>query len=247
MITTRTGPLLKVMTVMVQGGGGGGSNYSPKKPAVKAPKRPAPLKQPSYGITGVKATPKKNYSGSTKKSYKAPSRSYSSGKSYSSKSYSGGGSSSSVGSSATGRISAAAPKPPSLADYLGTDSAFVQQKAALAKAMSDYKAQQGQSQTQYLTGYTGDLDTLGKNRTSSLGDLENDYAGRGLLQSGLYADSMSDMNTDYDKRQSALEQAKAAFLAQLSGDLTNFTSEQDLTLARAKQEAAARRTAQYGI
>jgi hypothetical protein len=123
----------------------------------------------------------------------------------------------------------------------------MQQSAALQKAKQDYLAQQGQSKTQYMTNYTGDVDTLKKNRTESLGDLENDYASRGLLQSGLYADSMSDMNTDYDKRNSALEQAKAAFLSQLANDLTNFSSEQGLTLTKAQQEAAARRAAKYGV
>lgn len=233
--------LTKVSMVMVAGGGGGGGSTPHYAPY--------PKKKPTYGNAPVSFSAPKN----------KPPRGVSSGGSggrsgggHSSGggggSYSGGGGGgSSLGSSATGRVSAAAPKPPSLNDYLGTDSAYMSQKSALDKAMADYKAQQGQSQTQYLTGYAGDLDTLGKNRTSSLGDLENDFAGRGLLQSGLYADSMSDMNTDFDKRQSTLEQAKAAFLAQLSGDLTNFTSEQGLTLTRAQQEAAARRAAQYGI
>lgn len=108
-------------------------------------------------------------------------------------------------------------------------------------------AQQGTAKTQYLTSYAGDVDTLKGNRTNALSDLENDYASRGLLQSGLYADSLSDVNTDFDKRQSALEQAKAAFISGLSGDLTNFQSEQDLTRQKALQEAAARRAAQYNL
>lgn len=218
---------------------GGGAARRPA--AVKAPAKKKGG-EPKVGIRPFTVTPKA-----------APRRSsYSGGSSGGSRGgggggYSGGGGGSYLGSSSTGAISRAAPKPPSLADYLGTDSTFMQQKSALQKAKADYMAQQGQSRTQYMTGYAGDLDTLKKNRVSSLSDLENDYAGRGLLQSGLYADSMSDMNQDFDKRTGSLEQAKAAFLAQLASDLTNFNSEQGLTLTKAQQEAAARRAAQYGI
>jgi len=121
------------------------------------------------------------------------------------------------------------------------------QQSALEKAKADYLAQQGKTKTQYETSYTGDLATLGENRTAALADLENDYAGRGLLQSGLYADSLATTNNDWNKRQSALEQAKAAFLSGLTDDFTNFSTEQTLTLQRAQQEAAARRAAQSGI
>lgn len=164
-------------------------------------------------------------------------------------SYGGGGGG--VGSNRSGHISSFAapappPAPPSLEQFSAKDSTYQNQLSALKKALADYMAQQGQAQTQYLTGYTSDLDTLKQNRTQGLGDLENDYASRGLLQSGLYADSLSDLNTDYDKRQSALEQAKAAFLANQGSDLTNFKSEQQITQQRALQEAAARRAAQYG-
>ena len=163
-----------------------------------------------------------------------------------------GGGSGGVGSNALGHISSFSappppPAPPTLDQFSAKDSTYQNQLSALKKALADYMAQQGQAKTQYLTGYTGDLDTLKQNRTQGLGDLENDYASRGLLQSGLYADSMSDLNNDFDKRQAALDQARAAFLANQGSDLTNFKSEQQITQQRALQEAAARRAAQYGI
>lgn len=218
----------------------GGTRYrgtaQKRKPAVRSRGSNSFLK--GVGISGIRAVPR----GSS--SNRGVGGGSGGGRTYNRR---GGGGWSGVGGNSSGRIAPKAPKPPSLKDYLGTDSTYMQQSAALQKAKQDYLAQQGQSRTQYETNYAGDLDTLKTNRTQSLGDLENDYAGRGLLQSGLYADSMSDMNTDYDKRTSALEQAKAAFLAQMAGDLTNFTSEQGLTLTKAQQEAAARRAAKYGV
>lgn len=228
-----------------KGAGGVGGVY---KPAVTAPSRPSPRKPPSYGVIGFQASssiPRLPSSGARTTSYSAPRvapRSYSGG--------SGGG----VGSSRTGGISNFAPAPPpkppappSLGAFSAKDSTYQSQLSALKKALADYMSQQGNSKTQYLTSYAGDAKTLGENRTQGLGDLENDYASRGLLQSGLYADSLSDLNADFDKRQAALDQARAAFLQQQTGDLTNFKSEQQLTQQRALQEAAARRAAQYGL
>lgn len=226
-------------------GGGGASNFSfKKKSAVKAPSAGPTL--PKY--TMPRTSVKKPTVRATPKPRRAPApvpRSYGSSSGGSSR---GGGS---LGSSRGGQISYSTPppppKPPTLADFLKTDSTFSMQQSALEKAKADYLAQQNKTKTQYETSYTGDLSTLGENRTAALADLENDYAGRGLLQSGLYADSLATTNNDWNKRQSALEQARAAFLSGLTDDFTNFSQEQTLTLQRAQQEAAARRAAQLGI
>lgn len=164
--------------------------------------------------------------------------------------YNGGGGGG-VGTNRTGGISnfappPAPPAPPNLEAFSAKDSTYQNQLSALKKALADYMAQQGQGKNQYLTSYASDAKSLGENRTQGLDDLGNDFASRGLLQSGLYADSLSDLNSDFDKRQAALDQARAAFLAQQGSDLTNFKSEQQLTQQKALQEAAARRAAQYG-
>lgn len=231
-----------------EGGGGGGvytggrdsfGRAKTKKPMVArsampnvgaAPRRKDPAGFPNWRASG----------GGGRASRSTPRRSYGGG---------GGG----VGTNRTGGISnfaptppAPPPAPPSLEAFSAKDSTYQSQLSALKKALADYMAQQGQGKNQYLTSYAGDAKTLGENRTQGLDDLGNDFASRGLLQSGLYADSLSDLNSDFDKRQAALEQAKAAFLAQQGSDLTNFQSEQQITKQKALQEAAARRAAQYG-
>lgn len=232
----------------LQGGGSGGGGYRPtfkKKAVVKAPSAGPTLPKYTMPRTTAKKPVVKAKAAPRRSAPPAP-RSY--GSSGSGGSSSRGGS---LGSSRGGQISYSTPppppKPPSLADFLKTDSTYSMQQSALEKAKADYLAQQGKTKTQYETSYTNDLNTLGENRTAALADLENDYAGRGLLQSGLYADSLATTNNDWNKRQSALEQARAAFLSGLADDFTNFSSEQTLTLQRAQQEAAARRAAQSGI
>jgi hypothetical protein len=103
------------------------------------------------------------------------------------------------------------------------------------------------AKTQYNTGYAQNTDTLKKSLADSLTGIQDDYASRGLLTSGLYADAMSDTNSDFAKRQAELDQARAQYLSGLSSDLTNFKSEQEIAMEKAKQEAAARRAAQYSL
>lgn len=233
----------------IAGGGGGGGSASgagvfKKKGGVKAPS-PGPT-LPKYTNPyggGAKPLVKPKGGGGKAKSGGGYGGGGSKGKG--SSGYAGGGS---VGSTSGGSVSYGKPaKPPSLASFLGTDSTYVQQKSALEKAKADYLAQQGKSRTNYETGYAVDLDTLKNNRVAAMADLENDFAGRGLMNSGLYADSQATANNDWDKRGSALEQAKAQFLEGLSGDFANFSEEQLLTLQRAEQEAAARRASKYGV
>lgn len=158
----------------------------------------------------------------------------------------------SVGRNNMGRVAPiAAPKPPpappSLDVFLGSDSAYIRQQSALARALADFKAQQASQTTQYQNQYGQNLGDLTKQRTNAFGDLENDYASRGLLKSGVYGTAYSDLENDYKSRQTALDSARAAFLANQGLDLKNFSTEQGLTLDKAKQDAIARRAAQYGL
>lgn len=205
------------------GGGGGGKNHL--LPFTAPPVR--------AGVTGITAVPKTRAAG----------MGYSGG----------GGAGGGTGSNSSGYIGnlaapvQSAPPPMSLDDFVAQDTAYQSQLAALSKAFTDYQSQQGQAKTGYLTNYGTDRDALERNRVNAMSELENDFASRGLLQSGLYADSRADLTGDYDRRNAALEQAKAQYIAGLTNDLSNFQSEQDLTKQRALQEAAARRAAQYGV
>lgn len=210
------------------GGGGGGKNHL--LPSVTAPITAPPVRA---GVTGITAVPKTRAAG----------MGYSGG----------GGAGGGTGSNSSGYIGnlaapvQSAPPPMSLDDFVAQDTAYQSQLAALSKAFTDYQSQQEQAKTGYLTNYGTDRDALERNRVNAMSELENDFASRGLLQSGLYADSRADLTGDYDRRNSALEQAKAQYIAGLTNDLSNFQSEQDLTKQRALQEAAARRAAQYGV
>ena len=226
----------------MQGGGSGSLKRRPPA-AVRAPGGPTGTGgyKPKVGPSGIVAVPK------------TPPVAYGSaggsGGSYGG--YSGGGGGG-LGSTSGGQITTSAapkppPRPPSLADFLQSDATYQQQVSALDKARADYLAQQNKSRTSYLADYTGDITKLGQNRKDALMSLEDDFASRGLIRSGLYADNMADVNKDFDTKQADLDKAKADFLAGLASSLANYDSEAAINRTKAKNDAAARRAAGFTI
>lgn len=136
---------------------------------------------------------------------------------------------------------------PSLEDFLGSDETYKTQKTAIDNAIADYLAQMQQQQGNYEGDYQNQLRDLGTARTQGLEDLTDDFAGRGLLRSGLYADADSDLRTDFTRRETDLGADRTKFLGDLETGKTNFTREQQLTEQRAKADAIARRAAMYGL
>jgi hypothetical protein len=117
----------------------------------------------------------------------------------------------------------------------------------MKKAMADYLAQMNSQRQQYEGQYGLNAQELGKQRTTGFGDLENDYASRGLLQSGVYGKAYADLENDFKRRQTDLDTGRTNFLANLASGQKNFTTEQQLAMEKARQDAIARRAAQYGI
>jgi hypothetical protein len=132
-------------------------------------------------------------------------------------------------------------------DYLKLDPTYKAQSAALTKARKDYVAQQNTAKTGYLTNYSYDTNSYNRNRKAAVGDNQNDYAARGMMNSGLYADSIAKQGNEWDQKKAQIELAKRQYLAGLKSDLANFTTQQQLTNTQAEQEAAARRALRLGI
>jgi hypothetical protein len=65
--------------------------------------------------------------------------------------------------------------------------------------------------------------------------------------SGLYGKDMTNLVGDYARRQSDMDTAKSNYMANLATDMANYQDQQQLTSTKAKQDAIARRGAQYGI
>lgn len=170
--------------------------------------------------------------------------------------YSGGGYGGGVGSNSVGNISSVAPPapapppppaPPSIDQWLSTDNVYKQQTDAAHKALQDYMAQMAGQQNQYGVQYAANAGDLADQRKLAQIDTENDYAGRGLETSGLYLKALADLKNSYDKRQSALDAGRADFLSNLQSGLTNFEGTQQVNANQYRNDAIARRAAQYNL
>jgi hypothetical protein len=110
--------------------------------------------------------------------------------------------------------------------YLGSDTTYQSQLAAINKALADYQAQMGADANQYQVAYGQNVHDLGVNRDKSIYDNTNDFAGRGMFHSGLYGKASGDIVNDYTNQQM---------------QFGNYNAEQALAQQRAKQEAINRR------
>lgn len=153
----------------------------------------------------------------------------------------GGGGSSGVGSNAFGQVSTKPAPIASTSAFLGGDSTYQGQLSDYQKALSDYQAQQNTQRTQYEGQYATNAKQLGQDRTQAEGGLTDDYASRGLANSGLYGKAFSDLESQYDQRQTDLDTGKATFLQGLADALNNLKTTQQSDITKAKQDALARR------
>lgn len=190
---------------------------------------------------------KKKSSGGSSKNYGYSKSNSGSSKGYSS--YSGGNSyRPSSGTTSSGIITPTVPKPviPKFDQaYLKGDTAYSQQKNAFAKALADYAAQSKADIGNYNTEYSASLDKIGKDQTLNAQALKDDYASRGLLNSGVYADAFNDFNSEYDTKRADLARAKAAYTTDQTTAQGNFKTEQQLLLDKAYQDALNRYNDKY--
>lgn len=148
------------------------------------------------------------------------------------------------------KIPKAAPKKPSIPginSYLGTDSGYQDVirggKRSLEDFLSELTRRKGESETQF--GMTkGNME---RDRTQQLDALRQEFASRGLINSGLFGEEQGRFQQDFMTQQTALEQQQAALLADIMSQEKNFRREQELAIEQAKQEALQRRAAKYNI
>src|SRR5213595_2210093 len=157
-----------------------------------------------------------------------------------------------VGGSKTGAIAPVVQPGPPVAPAApawneNMDDTFVGQKSALQKAWEDYQTNQGRETSQYGAQHDANKKALGLQKEQDWHSLEDDYASRGLMNSGLYAKAGTDFNEDYATKDRNLEQARTDFIANLAAAATGFKSDTDIQLEKARQDAINRRQASLGV
>jgi hypothetical protein len=139
------------------------------------------------------------------------------------------------------------PAVPSIDAYLGTDSTYQDVlrggKRTLQDFLSDLTRRKGEAGTQFNTT----LSSMNRDRDQQLAALRDEFASRGLIQSGLFGEEQGRFQQQFTDQMGALQQQQTGLLADLLSQETNFKREQQLAQEAAKQEALQRRVAKYNI
>jgi hypothetical protein len=223
----------------------GGYNARPKpKPVTYVKPKPKPKpKQPSRG-SGSSSKSGSNYKTSSYSNNRGSSSSYGKRPVVSRPS---------SGATAGGTIAPTvakpvAPKPvvPKFDKaYLAGDLVYGKQLKDLGDAYTKYELQSGQDITAYDNNYNNTVKRLGQDQTKGASDLAEDYASRGLLESGIYANALNDYNADFTRQTDDLTAAQALYKQDMTNEKNNFKDSQALTQQQAYQDALNRYNLKY--
>lgn len=165
----------------------------------------------------------------------------------------GSGGSSRRGSSGGGGRSvpkpAARPAPvvPSLAQFLAGDSTYQQSVRGGKRSLTDFLSELGRRRGEAGTQFTQTKSSMERDRVQQLEDLRDEFASRGLIQSGVYGEEQGRFQQQFQEQMTALQQQQAALMADLLSQETNYKRESELALEQARQEAIMRRAQRYKI
>lgn len=131
--------------------------------------------------------------------------------------------------------------------WLAGDVTYQQQLADFQRSLAEYNAQYSRQTGIVNRDYNESNRALQRQGVQDRSDQQNDFAGRGVLRSGVYAKALGDYNTDFNQRVKALTTGKSDKLADLSSQRTNFNRQLGLEKNNARQDAVRRRAQKLGI
>jgi hypothetical protein len=143
----------------------------------------------------------------------------------------------------------AAPKPsvPNINSYLGTDSTYQGIVSGSKRSLADFLSELGRRRGESTTQFNDTRGSMERDRTQRLDEMRDEFASRGLIQSGLYGEEQGRFQQQFTDQMNALQKQQAALLADLLSQETNYKREQELALEAARQDALARRAAKFNI
>lgn len=131
--------------------------------------------------------------------------------------------------------------------YLAGDTTYQQQLADYNRSRADYNANYTRQTGIVNRDYAESQRALNRQGAQDRLDQQNDFAGRGILHSGVFAKSLGDYNTDFNSRVKALTTGKTDQLGDLGSQRTSFLRQLQLEMNNAREDAIRRRAAKLGI
>ncbi len=236
------------MALADNGGGGGGIGGGIGSIARKAAKTVVGTTKKSKPRSGMGARPSTGNSGGGSRSGGGSSGGYRSSGGGGNSGYSSGGGGRSSGGGGGSTYKPPKPKPvPSINSYLGTDSIYQDVLRGGKKTLSDFLADLGRRRNEAGTQFNTTVAGMNRDRDTQLQALRDEFASRGLIQSGLFGEEQGRFQQQFTDQLNTLNQQQTGLLADLLTQETNFKREQQLAQEAARQEALARRAAKYNI
>jgi len=133
------------------------------------------------------------------------------------------------------------------AKWLAGDTTYQQQLANFNKSKSDYNAQYKRQTGITKRDYGEMIRSMNRQGTQDRVDQQNDFAGRGILRSGVFAKALGDYNTEFNSKMKNLQTGQSDKLGDLGMQRTNFLRQLKLEQDASRQDALRRRAAKLGI
>jgi hypothetical protein len=133
------------------------------------------------------------------------------------------------------------------AKWLAGDTTYQQQLANFNKSKADYNAQYNRQKGITTRDYAEMLRSMNVQGVADRDDQKNDFAGRGILRSGVFAKALGDYNAEFNSKVKNLNTGKSDKLGDLGMQRTNFLRQLKLESDAARQDALRRRAAKLGI
>lgn len=140
-----------------------------------------------------------------------------------------------------------AKKQSDVSKWLSGDVTYQQQLAEFQRALAEYNAQTKRQTGMVNRDYAESQRSLNRQGAQDRVDQQNDFAGRGILKSGVYAKALGDYNTEFNQRVNALSTGRTDQLGDIKSQQTNYNRQLDLEKNNAKQDAIRRRAQKLGI
>lgn len=131
--------------------------------------------------------------------------------------------------------------------WLAGDTTYQQQLSNFKKSRSDYESQYKRQKSITSRDFAEMLRNLDRQGSSDRDDQQNDFAGRGILKSGVFAKALGDYNTEFNSKVKNLQTGRSDKLGDLSMQRTNFLRQLGLEQTAARQDALRRRAARLGL
>jgi hypothetical protein len=138
-------------------------------------------------------------------------------------------------------------RPPSIKSYLAGDDVYQGARRGATRSLRDFLSELNRRRGEATTTFGQTKSTMEADRVRQLDKLREEFASRGLIQSGLYGQEQGTFQEQFAQQMQALQQQQAALMSDLLSQRKNYERENQLAMELARQEALQRRAERYRL